>query len=266
MNEASLYFFWDHVAKLRETGKEAVVVTMVNARGSAPQEVGARIIVGSEGLLFGTVGGGKVEEKCIAHAKAMLSIVDEHDFVEWNLQKDVGMTCGGVVSLYFEKMLPKSKWKIAIFGAGHVAQELVRLLLKLDCDITCIDSRIDWLNKLPEHHKLTKLQNDDMKEVVKTLAPETFIASMTMGHAFDLPILVEAMSKFQFPYIGVIGSESKARVLKQDLKKAGIDEKLIAQLHCPIGEPFGNNHPVEIALSIAAQLITVRDALKKIRA
>lgn len=261
MNEA----FLDHVQKLRETGKIAIVVTMVNARGSTPQEVGARIIVGSEGLLFGTIGGGKIEEKCIASAKEMITADTDHDFVEWNLQKDVGMTCGGVVSLYFEKMLPKAKWKIAIFGAGHVAQELVRLLLKLDCDITCVDSRAEWLEKLPESAKLTKIQNENMKEVVKTLHPETFIASMTMGHAHDLPILIEAMKNFSFPYIGVIGSESKARVLKHDLKAAGVNEDLITQLHCPIGEPFGNNRPVEIAISIIAQLITIRDALKNIR-
>ena len=254
--------FIDHVQKLRETGKEAVVVTMVHARGSAPQEIGARIIVGSDGLLFGTVGGGKVEEKSIAHAKAMLAAGLDHDFVEWNLQKDVGMTCGGVVSLYFERMLPFSHWKIAVFGAGHVAQELIPLLLKLDCDITWVDPRMEWLAKVPEHQKLTKIQSADMKEVVKTLHPQTYIASMTMGHAFDLPILTEAMMNYSFPYVGVIGSESKARVLKADLKTAGVDEAKIAELHCPIGEPFGNNHPVEIAFSIVAQLITIRDRMK----
>lgn len=254
--------FIDHVQKLRETGKDAVVVTMVHARGSAPQEIGARIIVGSEGLLFGTVGGGKVEEKCIAHAKAMLAAGTDHDFADWNLQKDVGMTCGGVVSFYFERMLPRPKWKIAVFGAGHVAQELIPLLLKLDCDITWVDSREDWLNKIPDHHKLKKIHTFELKSVVPTLVPETFIASMTMGHAYDLPILIEAMNRKVFPYIGVIGSESKARVLKADLQKAGVDEALIAQLHCPIGEPFGNNHPVEIAFSIIAQFITVRDRLK----
>ena len=99
-----------------------------------------------------------------------------------------------------------------------------------------------------------------MKSVVKTLAPDTFITSMTMGHAFDLPILIEAMKNFNFPYLGVIGSEAKAHILKTDLRKAGIDEALIAKLHCPIGEPFGNNHPAEIAFSIVSQLIKVRDS------
>lgn len=255
--------FLDFIQKLREVGQEAVVVTMVSARGSAPQEIGARIIVGKEGLLFGTVGGGKVEQKCIAHAKAMLLGELDHDFVEWNLQKDVGMTCGGVVSLYFERILPKAKWKIAIFGAGHVAQELVRLLLRLDCEITCVDGRIEWLNKMPENPKLIKIHTENLKEVVKTLPSESFIASMTMGHAYDLPVLIEALSLQHFPYIGVIGSDSKARVLRSDLQKAGVDQQLIEQLICPIGEPFGNNQPAEIAVSIAAQMIKVRDQIKK---
>lgn len=252
--------FLNHVSKLRENGKTSIVVTMVSMRGSAPQEIGARIIVDQTGLLFGTVGGGKVEEKAIAHAKALLILDSFHDFVEWNLQTDVGMTCGGVVSFFFEKIHPQPKWKIAVFGAGHVAQELVRLLLKLDCDITCIDPRLEWLNKLPEHFKLHKVHSNDMKEVVKTLDPKTFITSMTMGHAFDLPILIEAMTNHDFPYIGVIGSDSKARVLKHDLKENGVDANIIAKLHCPIGMPFGNNQPVEIAMSIVAQLIMKRDS------
>jgi len=102
-----------------------------------------------------------------------------------------------------------------------------------------------------------------MLEVVKTLDPNTFIASMTMGHAYDLPILVEAMTHHKFPYIGVIGSDSKARVLRSDLKKNGVDEISITKLHCPIGEPFGNNRPVEIAISIVAQLIMERDQAAK---
>lgn len=258
MNEA----FIAYIQKRRETGRKAMVVTMVFARGSAPQEIGARIIVGAEGLLFGTVGGGKVEQKCIAHAQELLNEKRDHDFVEWNLQKDVGMSCGGVVHFFFEKILPAPRWKIAVFGAGHVAQELIPLLLKLDCDITWVDPRLEWLNKIPDHSKLKKIQSDEMKEVVSTLPEDTFIASMTMGHAFDLPILVEAMKTRSFPYIGVIGSESKARVLKNDLKKADVDENLIAQLHCPIGEPFGTNHPTEIAFSIVAQLMSERDRLK----
>ena len=254
--------FLVQLSRLKESSTPCVVVTMVSVRGSAPQEVGARIIVGSKGLIFGTVGGGKIEAKTIFSAQELLLTENNHLFVEWNLQTDIGMTCGGVVGLFFEKIFPLSDWKIAVFGAGHVSQELIRLLVKLDCDITWIDPRSEWLDKLPVHCRLKKIQTDDMKSVLINLSSKSFIVSVTMGHAFDLPILKEALTQFNFPYIGAIGSDSKARVLKNDLKNYGVKEERISEFHCPIGESFGNNSPMEIAVSITAQLIRTRDILK----
>lgn len=249
----------EKIHELQSQGQTFVVATLVKTRGSAPQEVGAKILVGENGYIDGTIGGGKVEERVILHSKEMLKRNEAFDYADWNLQTDIKMTCGGVVSFFFERIQAKPSWEIAIFGAGHVAQEVVRTLLKLECSVTCSDPRIEWLDKLPDHHKLTKIHTNEMKNVVADLKPGTFIASMTMGHAFDLPILLAAMERNVFPYIGAIGSDSKAAVLRADLKKGGASAELIAKLHCPIGEPFGNNTPVEIALSIAAQLIKARD-------
>ncbi|MBC7714922.1 MAG: xanthine dehydrogenase accessory protein XdhC [Rhizobacter sp.] len=246
----------------QESGHSFIVATIVKTLGSAPQEIGAKIIVGPDGYIDGTVGGGKVEEHVIAHAKKMLKTNEAFDYADWNLQTDIKMTCGGVVSFFFELVQKKPTWEIAVFGAGHVAQELIRTLLKLECSITCTDPRLDWLNKLPEHHKLTKIHTEVMKNVVETLKPGTFIVSMTMGHAFDVPVLVEAMKRDVFPYIGVIGSDSKAAVIRSDLKQNGISEAWIKKLYCPIGEPFGRNTPAEIAISITAQLIREREKIK----
>ncbi len=252
----------EKILELRERGSPFVVATLVKTKGSAPQEVGAKIIVGPEGYIDGTVGGGKVEERVIFHAKNMLKTAESFDYSEWNLQTDIKMTCGGVVSFFFERVQARPTWEIAVFGAGHVSQELIRTLLKLECSITCIDPRADWLDKLPEHHKLKKIQTESMKDVVSELHPDTFIVSMTMGHAFDLPILTEAMKRNVFPYVGAIGSDSKAAVLRSDLKKNGVSDEKIKALYCPIGEPFGNNTPAEIALSVTAQLIKFRDGQK----
>jgi xanthine dehydrogenase accessory factor len=62
-----------------------------------------------------------------------------------------------------------------------------------------------------------------------------------------------------FPFIGVIGSDSKAAILRRELIADGVHPQLVEQIHCPVGLPFGTNHPHEIALSIAAQLLTERD-------
>lgn len=241
-------------------GRDLVIVTLIKTRGSAPQIEGAKIIVGKDGLLYGTVGGGKVETQAIAHAQTILS--DENSLIsvlEWNLQTDVGMTCGGVVTFTFEKCVAKSSWEIAVFGAGHVAQELIRLLVRLDCSVTCIDPRSEWLSKLPDDFKLKKVVCTNMETAVSELRPGTFIVSMTMGHAFDLPILTEVFKRDCFPYIGAIGSKSKAIVLKRDLINAGLTPQSLEKLICPIGEEIGNNTPAEIAISVVAQMLKHRD-------
>lgn len=256
--------FFLKLDSLKKEYAELVIATLVDLKGSAPQERGAKIIVGPEGLLFGTVGGGKVEKKVIEHAQSLFSHKNQNDFQSWNLQTDIGMTCGGVCSFYFEKIRSQAQWEVAIFGAGHVAQEVVRLLCRLECSVTCIDPRAEWLEKLPTHSHLKKIHSKDMKTEVAQLSPNTFVACMTMGHAFDLPILEEVYKNGKFPFVGAIGSESKSRTLKQDLLKLGFESQLVETLNCPIGESFGNNTPPEIAISIVAQLIIVRDRLKNL--
>jgi xanthine dehydrogenase accessory factor len=75
-------------------------------------------------------------------------------------------------------------------------------------------------------------------------------------------VLQRALAERNFPFVGVIGSDAKAKVLQQELIAAGLPPERSAQFHCPVGLPFGNNDPREIALSIAAQLLTERDRLK----
>jgi len=248
---------------LKASKLDVVIVTLVNVRGSAPQEVGAKLIAGTEGLLFGTVGGGKVENQVLAHAKSLLLSESKTDFKEWNLQTDIGMSCGGVCSFFFEKIKHKPDWSIAIFGAGHVAQEVVGILSRLDCIVFCVDPRLEWLEKLPSFPNLNKIHLQEMKEFIHKLPEQCFIACMTMGHAFDLPILEVALREKDFPFIGAIGSETKSRTLKSDLLNLGIEASKIEKIKCPIGLDFGNNTPVEIALSIVADLIKTRDQLKR---
>jgi xanthine dehydrogenase accessory factor len=181
--------------------------------------------------------------------------------VEWNLQRDVGMTCGGAVKLYFEAYNHRV-WRIVVFGAGHVAQALIRCLLEMECQIVCVDPRHDWLARLPQSTKLTKVQTDNMPEYVAKLSDDDFVVSMTMGHRTDRPILEEIFRRNRRPaYLGVIGSDAKRKVLIRELAEAGIAADAAEQYRCPIGLRLGQNQPGEIAISVAAELIQVRDSL-----
>jgi len=240
-----------------------VMVTLVDVVGSSPQDVGSKMLVTKDGLHGGTIGGGKVEFKALNEAKDLLeNKLRTKTFVTWNLKQDVGMSCGGIVSLYFEAFHTKT-WKIAVFGAGHVANALIPLLLPLECQVRCFDTRQVWLDKLPPSPKLSLKHAQDMVSEVKNLDNDTFVLLMTMGHSTDLPILLEILKTKQFPYLGVIGSKAKAARIKKDIEEAGLHSSCKDAFHCPIGLDIGNNHPQEIAISVAAQLIQVRDQLQR---
>lgn len=179
--------------------------------------------------------------------------------VNWNLQRDIGMTCGGEVTFLFE-VHHQSFWSVTIFGAGHVSQSLSRVLLPLSCQLTVVDTREEWINKLPEAVNLKTICTPHMFEEVKNFSSDTYFVLMTQGHAFDLPILEEIFKTHpQAPYIGVIGSDVKALKIKNELKEKKFPSDLISRLHCPMGLTLGTNHPQEIAISISAELIQIRD-------
>ncbi len=255
--------FFEKLSELYEAQVPFVSVTVVDVIGSAPQNRGAKMLVTERGLYFGTVGGGKLEKKAIEEAHRLLK--EEHPqqnvhFVQWSLPRDVGMTCGGGVKLFFETYRVNA-WKIVIFGAGHVANALIHLLLNLDCQITCIDPRKEWLDKLPDSRKLSRVLSTDMPSEVAGLDEHSFVILMSMGHTTDKPILLEILRTRAFPYLGVIGSKAKAARLKKDVIAAGLPEESCRAYHCPIGLDIGTNHPWEIAVSVAAQLIQERDRL-----
>jgi xanthine dehydrogenase accessory factor len=260
--------FYEQIVALENGGAGFVLVLLADAVGSTPQETGAKMLVTPAGLLTGTVGGGKVEAKALALAQEMLAAgAARPQFVNWALKTDVGMTCGGAVKLYFEPHPaggPGAAWPVWIFGAGHVVQALVPVLAPLDCQITVVDPRREWLDRLSRARNVRYVQADRPEELVPTMPDNAFLLCLTKGHASDRPVLQRALAERDFPFVGVIGSASKAEVLVRELVAGGLSEARARQFHCPVGLPFGNNDPREIALSIAAQLLTERDRLKAV--
>ncbi len=251
--------FLGELGRLEGAGQPFVCITIIAARGSVPQEVGAKLLVSARGRECGTIGGGRIEEAAIARARELLAAKKSPRCatVEWNLQRDVGMTCGGVVTLLLE-VFNHEVWRVAIFGAGHVAQALTRALSVLRCRIQVIDSRKDWLDALPKLPNVEPIFSDPLEAAVKKLPDGAFVALMTQGHRTDKPVLECILKTRSFPYLGVIGSASKAAVLRRELKESGLSPAKCRAFRCPLGLPLGNDEPEEIALSIAAEMVQVR--------
>jgi xanthine dehydrogenase accessory factor len=271
--------FVERLAELSQNGVPFVCVTMVEAVGSTPQDAGSKMLVTKDGLAFGTIGGGRVEAKAIDVAKEMLGMQERgarneeradvsllaprSSLLTWNLKRDVGMTCGGTVKLFFETY-NHNEWRIIVFGAGHVAAAVIECLRQLDCHVTCVDPRAEWLDRIPDGSRLRKVQADDPRSLVSGLPRDAFVICMTMGHATDRPILEEIFRQgHTFPFLGVIGSRAKRAVLVKELTAAGIEADAAERFYCPIGLDLGTNQPGEIAVSVVAQLIQERDGWRR---
>jgi xanthine dehydrogenase accessory factor len=253
--------FFEQLVELIDARVPCVSVTVVDVVGSVPNERGSKMIVTAGGLHTGTVGGGKIEALAIEESKRILrGERPEHThFVNWSLNRDVGMTCGGSVKLYFEAF-NVSTWTIAVFGAGHVANALINMLVHLDCRVVCIDPREEWTSRLPSSPRLRVIVTDDMPATVAQLPDDAYVVLMTMGHTTDKPILLEILrQQRRFPYLGVIGSKAKAVRLRKDVAEAGLAEEAQHAFFCPIGLSIGTNDPAEIAVSVVAQLLQERD-------
>lgn len=258
--------FFAKSQQFAENGIPFLVVTLVHIEGHVPQNKGAKALVSRDGLQWGTIGGGRLEARAIEYALRTLTaaadpkFIYEPELIRYDLQQDLNMVCGGAATIFYELYQPP-QWNIAVFGAGHVAQATIPLLASLRCQITCFDPRPEWLEKLPTKPNLKKILASDMAQMVPSLAPNSYCVVMTQGHVTDLPIVRAILQRGFPPYLGVIGSAPKSRTLRAKLLAEGFADTDTSRIISPIGLSLGSNDPAEIAISIAAQLLQVRDEI-----
>jgi xanthine dehydrogenase accessory factor len=246
---------------LADTGTASVLVTVLEVKGSTPREAGAKMVVTAE-RIFDTVGGGHLELKAIELARVLLRqqpIPAEPSIHRFSLGPSLGQCCGGEASLLLESVLPPA-FQIALFGAGHVGKALVKLLGDLPCRVTWIDPR-DAIFPETVPANVAPVVSEEPEAEIDALPAGSFVLVMTHSHPLDQRILEAALKRGDFRYIGLIGSATKrARFLKR-LAARGLSEAELSRLTCPIGVPgAGGKHPAEIAISVAAQLLQLRDA------
>ena len=254
--------FIRQIESLQHQGTPFCVATIVDARGSIPQIVGARAIFTAKGRAHGTVGGGTLEATCQKKALDLLEgsqAVSTH-FQRYNLQKDLGMTCGGELALFFEVHRQELGWNIVVFGAGHVSQTLCRFLVELDCHVICVDTRAEWLERLPHSDKLEACHVVNYCDGIDRIVPGADVILMTMGHGSDMPVL-KAIEKRKMPiaHLGDIGSDAKSGIVRRQLAADGLPREFIDSIVCPLGDKVGNNTPAEVAVGIVSQLLRLRN-------
>ncbi|MCD4832488.1 MAG: XdhC family protein [Bacteroidales bacterium] len=151
---------------------------------------------------------------------------------------------------------------IYIFGAGHVSLPLSQILRVLDFKVVVLDDRKDlstFDNNVYAHQKRIV----DYKNIADTV-PEgehSFAVIMTVAHKSDTIVLQQLVQK-NLKYLGMIGSKTKIKTIYESLMNEGILESDLAKVDAPIGLSINSKTTAEIAISIAAKIIQVKNSDK----
>ena len=252
--------------QLRHDGQPGVLVTVIEVRGHAPREAGAKMVVSREHA-WGSVGGGNLEASAIARARELIeSGTTEPEITEAQLNPHARnehgrQCCGGVVRLLLEPLAVRPV--VALFGVGHVGYELARILSRLPVQLLLVDSRagqldrvrladvIDGAADVSIHHTLLG------EQVLEQLPRGAHVVIMTHDHAEDFA-LCDAALRVPQPLggIGLIGSSVKWTRFQAQLADLGHSPETIARIACPIGQPgITGKDPAVIAVAVAAALL-----------
>lgn len=238
-------------ARLLRERRALVMVTVIDAQGSTPREVGARMLWTPEEGFLGTVGGGQFEElvkDAIERAYAARTTLRERIV----LAAEAEQCCGGVMEVLVEFL--GARQRVVMFGAGHVSQALARLLESAPLELVVVDDRAEWNNaaRFPS----ARIETDFARGVAICLErPEATMACvMTCSHDRDLEI-VRALLESPPAYLGLIGSRSKRACFFSRLSASGVGASSIERVRCPMGLGDMGKAPGLVAVSIAGELL-----------
>lgn len=144
-------------------------------------------------------------------------------------------------------------------GGGHVSLAVAQILKMMDYELTVIDDREEFasFSRFPmADHVLCLNFEKDFSKV--SFPPHAYYVILTRGHEHDYTCLTDILTR-SYDYLGMIGSRSKVRHQKDRLRQDGFLEEQINKLHSPIGLPIGGQTPAEIAVSIAAEIVQVKN-------
>jgi xanthine dehydrogenase accessory factor len=245
---------WDVLAEWRRAKRRFVMATVIETRGFTPRKGGARMLIAQGGETWGTVGGGAIEREVLERAAALLA-GESATLVKRHLTQELGMCCGGEMSVFLEVVAPAPE--LVVFGAGYIAKPLAAIAAGCDFDVTVVDARAEWASE--ERFPTARLHlgaPEDFARAWVTRGDE-FAVVVTHDHALDQR-LVQTLLERRLRFLGMIGSIPKQRKFALRLKARGFGPEQIARLHTPLGLEIGAQTPEEIAVSVVAQLVAVR--------
>ena len=229
-------------------------------------EVISEADLNTETWLHTVADGDHAGEKAVVSGGIMTWKSDDQGFFSSHAEEASAVSASGVSKIdsvrVYSELLGKDK-KLVICGAGHVSMQIISLGKMLGFHVTAIDDRLQFANNAitqgADEVKFKEFE-DALNEIPGD--EDTYFVIVTRGHRYDKECL-RAISQKPHAYIGMMGSHRRVLIVKQDLESEGISKEVLDAICTPIGLNIGAETPEEIAVSIMAEIIEVKNRKKR---
>jgi xanthine dehydrogenase accessory factor len=232
------------LAEALQDKQSAVLATVIEVKGASPAKVGAQMVMLTDGVTAGTVGGGKLETAILLDARTSLTDGCPR-LVHYRLAEEgpdaIGTLCGGEVRVFIQPFLPPPK--LIIVGGGHIGRPLKTMGEAAGFEVLVVDVEVG---------RATLRELD-----VITITPDSYVVLITTDHISDEAALRRVINS-PTSYIGMIGSRAKCLTILDHLRADGFPESVLNRVYAPIGLDLRGTAPQEIAVAILAEVIAVR--------
>jgi len=158
---------------------------------------------------------------------------------------------------YMRRFLPFQR--LILLGGGHISKALCNFAAELDFAVTVVDDRLAFANReaFPKAERIICGHFENAIEELH-ICEGDYVAVLTRGHRWDRMCLEKIFQGNMPAYLGLVGSKRRVSGLFELMEEDGYSRELMERIYTPIGLPIMATTPNEIAISILAELIKVR--------
>lgn len=234
-----------------QAGRRSALVTLVSPADSRPAAFRSRMLIDAGGRVHGALGHRMdgLHEQIVEDARSLMATGRSR-------MHSYGREAEGV-QVFIEVFGPP--FPLIIFGGSHVAIPLVSMARLLGLRTVVVDGRPRFANRerFPE---ADEVRVGIPSEVAENLALDatTSIVLLTHDYKYEVPVLKRALLT-DCGYIGLLGSRRRGKAILDLLREQGVEERQLQRVRVPVGHNIGAQTAPEIALSILAEILAVRN-------
>ena len=249
------------VVRAARGGAPVAVATVIRGPQTSRPAVGEKLLVRADRSRLGSLAGGELEEAIAADSHAALTRLPRKQ-VESLFYRADGARLDRLEAgaNEFEVMIEVAERPatLLIVGGGHIGQSLASIASQVGFSVAVLDDREAFANaeRFPTADRV--ICGDFAEELRRfPIDAHTYIVLVSRGHKQDELSLREVATS-EAAYVGMIGSRRRVGAVLTHLTRAGLPQEALGRVHTPIGLDIGAETPEEIAVSIIAQIISVR--------